>query len=118
MKLRILNNIKNTDAIFDIPDNPDLNQMESRIYDKLGDFAKIYYYMFPHIWYESFQTKAIINQSFFISYEFGDREEENWDESQINQKKGKKIRSKNPNFSSNNNADENYIEERSNYFPK
>ena len=38
-------------------------------------------------------------------------------ESQINQKKGKKIRSKNPNFSSNNNADENDIEERSNYFP-
>ena len=26
--------------------------------------------MFPHIWYESFLMNSIINQSFFIAYEF------------------------------------------------
>ena len=26
--------------------------------------------MFPHIWYESYQMNSIINQSFFIAYEF------------------------------------------------
>ena len=38
--------------------------------DQLGRFNKIYYYMFPHIWYESFLMNSIINQSFFIAYEF------------------------------------------------
>ena len=46
--------------------------MEDRIYYKLGNFAQIYYYMLPHIWYESLLTNILINQSFFIAYEFGD----------------------------------------------
>ena len=64
-----LNNIKNTDEIFDITENPVLNRIEDRFYDKLGDFAKIYYYIFPHIWYGSLMSNTFINQSFFVAYE-------------------------------------------------
>ena len=67
-----LNNIKNTDSNFEIPDDPKLNRMESRLNDKLGDFAKIYYYMFPHIWYGALLANTLINQSFFIAYEARD----------------------------------------------
>ena len=75
-----LNNIKTADVNFTIDQELATTNIDEREYDQLGKFAQIYYYMFPHIWYESFQTKAIINQSFFIAYEFGDREEENWDD--------------------------------------
>ena len=67
-----LNNIKNTDSNFEIPDDPDLNTMEGRGYDKFGDYGKIYYYMFPHIWYQSLISNNLINQSFFIAYEVYD----------------------------------------------
>ena len=43
--------------------------MEGRGYDKFGDYGKIYYYMFPHIWYQSLISNNLINQSFFIAYE-------------------------------------------------
>ena len=67
-----LNNIKNTDSNFEIPDDPELNQIEAGYYEKLGDFAKIYYYMFPYIWYSSLLSNTLINQSFFVAYEAWD----------------------------------------------
>ena len=60
-----LNNYKNTDANFEIP----LDKAQRRIEGSLGDFAKLYYYMFPHIWYESFRSNSYINQSFFMAHQ-------------------------------------------------
>jgi len=52
----------------------DLNIAKEKIDDNynhnLGELCKLYYYMFPSIWYESLMTNAIINSSFFIGYEF------------------------------------------------
>ena len=73
-----LNYINKVDARFNIPEDIAKNKIEERIYDKLGDFAKIYYYMFPHIWYESLLTNTLINQSFFLAYEFGEITVEYW----------------------------------------
>ena len=67
-----LNNINNVDVNFCIPEEYAYEKIDERYGDKLGNFAKIYYYMFPHIWYESLQIKPLINQSFLIAYEMGD----------------------------------------------
>ena len=67
-----LNNINNIDVNFNIPEDMATEKIEQRYSDKLGNFAKIYYYMFPYIWYESLQTNLLINQSFFIAYEVCD----------------------------------------------
>ena len=73
-----LNNIENADVNFTIDEELATKYIDDRGNDQLGKFAKIYYYMFPFIWYESFKTKSIINQSFFIAYEYGDRKEHDW----------------------------------------
>ena len=65
-----LNKIDNVDVNFTIEPDIAIYLMDRRSKDNLGQLAKLYYYMFPHIWYESFQMKSIINQSFFIAYEF------------------------------------------------
>ena len=64
-----LNNFKNTDANFEIPLDRAKANIEGRYYDRFGKFNKIYYYMFPHIWYESFRSNNYINQSFFMGHE-------------------------------------------------
>ena len=64
-----LNYYKGLDVNFTISPDYAINQIEERYYDKLGEFCKIYYYMFPYLWYESYYTNSLINQSFFISYE-------------------------------------------------
>ena len=71
-----LNNIENADVNFTIDEELATTNIDEREYDQLGKFAKIYYFMFPYIWYESFKTKSIINQSFLIAYEYGDKEDE------------------------------------------
>ena len=65
-----LNNFNKVDANFNIPEDFAKNKMEDRIYDKLGNLAKIYYFMFPHIWYANVLKNTLINQSFFLAYEF------------------------------------------------
>ena len=62
-----LNKIDNVDVNFTIEPDIAIYLMDRRSKDNLGQLAKLYYYMFPHIWYESFQMKSIINQSFFFS---------------------------------------------------
>ena len=62
-----LNNIKNTDSNFEIPLDKSQQEMEDSYEDNLGNFAKIYYYMFPYIWYKSLMTNSYINQSFFTA---------------------------------------------------
>ena len=62
-----LNNIKNTSIYFDIP--KDTYSVDYRYYDNLGNLMKLYYFMFPHIWYSSLITNSLINESFFIAYE-------------------------------------------------
>jgi hypothetical protein len=66
------NNIQNVDVNFSIPLDKAKDRVDNRNNDKLGGFAKIYYYMFPYIWQESFFKNLIINQSFFMAYEFED----------------------------------------------
>ena len=46
------------------------NNLDERNTDQIGELAKIYYYMFPLIWHESLIINSLINQSFFVSYEF------------------------------------------------
>ena len=67
-----LNNFNNIKVNFNIPQFNAVDKIEERYYDKLGNFAMIYYYMFPYIWYESVLVNSVINQSFFIAYEMGD----------------------------------------------
>ena len=67
-----LNNINNINVNFSIHEEFAKEKIDERYDDKLGNFAKIYYYMFPFIWYESLQIKPLINQSFFIAYEVGE----------------------------------------------
>ena len=57
------NNIPNVDVNFSIPFDKAKDRIDNRGNDKLGGFAKIYYYMFPYIWQESFFKNLIINQS-------------------------------------------------------
>ena len=65
-----LNRFLDNDVNFTV----DLNVVKNKIddfYDNyLVELCKIYYYMFPHIWYESLMMNTIINQSFFLAYEF------------------------------------------------
>ena len=65
-----INKIENVDVNFTIDLEVASEETDDRYFDQLGQFAKLYYYMFPHMWYESFQMKSIINQSFFLAYEF------------------------------------------------
>ena len=65
-----LNKIENVDVNFTIDLEVASEETDERYFDQLGQLAKLYYYMFPHMWYESFQMKSIINQSFFLAYEF------------------------------------------------
>ena len=61
-----LNNFKNTDANFEIPLDRAKDKMERK---RFGVYTKIYYYMFPLIWYESFRSNSYINQSFFMAHQ-------------------------------------------------
>ena len=65
-----LNDIQNVAVNFSIQADIAKEAIDGRSVDQLGRFAKIYYYMFPHIWYESYLMNSIINQSFFIAYEY------------------------------------------------
>ena len=72
-----LNKIANIDVNFTVELDIASQKIDARDCDQLGKFAKLYYYMFPHIWYESFQMNSIINQSFFLAYEFDNNEIKN-----------------------------------------
>ena len=72
-----LNKIANIDVNFTVELDIASQKIDARDCDQLGKFAKLYYYMFPHIWYESFQMNSIINQSFFLAYEFENNEIKN-----------------------------------------
>ena len=64
-----LNFYKGIDANFTLnPDNA-RKKFEEKYYNILGEFGKLYYYMFPYMWYESLYTNSFINQSFFLAYE-------------------------------------------------
>ena len=71
-----LNNIKKTNANFEIREDLAKRLIDRKENYKLVNFLKIYYYMFPHIWYSSLVTKTLINQSFFIPYEIIDDREQ------------------------------------------
>ena len=69
-----LNNLGGVDINFDVELDLADSLINKREDDQFGEFAKIYYYMFPLIWYESLLMRSIINQSFFIAYEFVEEE--------------------------------------------
>ena len=70
-----LNRFRRADANFTLDADKTFANIDIRIDDNLGELAKLYYYMFPYIWCESLNMNTIINQSFFVSYEF---DEENF----------------------------------------
>ena len=78
-----LNDIPNVAVNFNIQADIAKQKIDDRDDDQLGRLAKIYYYMFPHIWYESFLMNSIINQSFFIAYEFERNVSKNEEEEEI-----------------------------------
>ena len=61
-----LNKIENVDVNFTIEPDIASEIIDNRNDDKLGNFAKLYYYMFPHFWFEDYKMKSIINQSFLL----------------------------------------------------
>ena len=65
-----LNRFRRADANFTLDADKTFANIDIRIDDNLGELAKLYYYMFPYIWCESLNMNTIINQSFFVSYEF------------------------------------------------
>ena len=65
-----LNRYKEVDVNFTVDMENVKSKIDGRNYDNLGELAKIYYYMFPYIWYETVLMNSIINQSFFIAYEY------------------------------------------------
>ena len=65
-----LNRYKEVDVNFTVDMENVKTKIDGRNYDNLGELAKIYYYMFPFIWYETVLMNSIINQSFFIAYEY------------------------------------------------
>ena len=64
-----LNNYKNTDADFNLREDLAKTEIDDNDNNNLAKFIKIYYYLFPHIWYGSLETNMPINQSYFMSYE-------------------------------------------------
>ena len=60
----------NGDDTFTIPKEIAKENIDDRNVDSLGEFAKLYFYMFPIIRYGDFSYNVVINQSFFIAYEF------------------------------------------------
>ena len=65
-----LNNYKGIDVNFTLDKDLAKEKIDNIYYDNLGELAKLYYYMYPSIFYESVMINSIINQSFFIAYEF------------------------------------------------
>ena len=65
-----LNRYKGIDVNFTLDADIAKEKIDEINYHNLGEFAKLYYYMLPSIWYESTMMNSIINQSFFIAYEF------------------------------------------------
>ena len=65
-----LNRYKGIDVNFTLDADITKEKIDEINYYNLGEFAKLYYYMLPSIWYESTMMNSIINQSFFIAYEF------------------------------------------------
>ena len=59
----------NENDIYTISKNISKKNVDDRK-DSIGELAKLYYYMFPIITYGAFSMNVIINQSFFIAYEF------------------------------------------------
>ena len=66
------NDYKVGDTNFTLDEDSAEIQINERQSDNLGEFVKIYYYMFPYIWHEFFLMKTNIKQSFFIVYQFDD----------------------------------------------
>ena len=66
-----LNYFNNMDANFVLEQESSKRKIDNRDTDQLGELGKIYYYIFPYIWYQSISINSIINQSFFIAYELG-----------------------------------------------
>ena len=66
-----LNYFNNMDANFVLEKESSKIKIDKRDTDQLGELGKIYYYIFPYIWYQSISINSIINQSFFIAYELG-----------------------------------------------
>ena len=71
-----LNNYKGIEINFTLDENAVKSYLDERNVDQLGELTKIYYYLFPSIWQESLLINSLINQSFFIAYEF-DQESKN-----------------------------------------
>ena len=65
-----LNGYRGVDVNFTLDSENAKEKIDNVFTDNLGEFAKLYYYMIPSIWYESLMTNSIINQSFFMAYEF------------------------------------------------
>ena len=60
----------NTQDFFTIPEKKAKENIDERKGDSIGELAKLYYYMQPIMGSGAFSSKIIINQTFFIAYEF------------------------------------------------
>ena len=60
----------NTQDFFTIPEEKARKNIDERKGDSIGELAKLYYYMQPIMGSGAFSSKIIINQTFFIAYEF------------------------------------------------
>ena len=65
-----LNNYQGILNNFTLDENEVKSNLDERNADQLGELAKIYYYMLPLIYQESLIINSLINQSFFVAYEF------------------------------------------------
>ena len=68
----ILNRYNGINVNFSIHHQVAEDVLEKKSKNNLGGFVKLYYYMFPYMWYETLSMSSLINQSFIIAYEFDD----------------------------------------------
>jgi hypothetical protein len=62
----------NSQDIFTIPKEKAKENIDYRKQDSIGELAKLFYYMQPIMANGAFLTRLIINQTFFIAYEFNE----------------------------------------------
>ena len=68
----ILNKYNGINVNFSIHHQVAEDVLEKKSKNNLGGFVKLYYYMFPYMWYETLSMSSLINQSFIVVYEFDD----------------------------------------------
>ena len=87
---------------YTIPQNKSKEYIDDRLYDSIGELAKLYYYMVPIILHGSFMINVFINQTFFVAYEFDENRNILNNELFFNFPRNKDSFNENDNFTPNN----------------